>query len=250
MAVHFLSPETIERRLETVPPTIPERRRELEVLFREAGCTAPHLSEQGFAHGKDANVVCVLPGKEPSEIIAGGHLDLVNEGTGAVDDWSGASLLPSLFESLKNAPRLHTFVFIAFDGEETGLRGSRNYVASLKPADRASVRAMVNLECLGMALPKVWASRADPSLLKAYWRIAAGLNLPREGVNVDGAGDDDSHPFLDKGIPVITIHSVTPENLRVLHSPRDNLKAIHPEEYYQSYRLAAAYLTYLDTALP
>jgi hypothetical protein len=34
-----------------------------------------------------------------------------------------------------------------------------------------------------------------------------------------------------------------------LHSKRDNLSAISPDGYYTAYRLAAAYLAYLDTAL-
>ena len=167
-----------------------------------------------------------------------------------MDDWSGVSLLPSLFQSLKDGHRRHTYIFIGFAAEETGLLGSKTYVQSLSAEGRSAIRAMVNLECLGLALPKVWASRADPTLLKAYAQVAGSLNLPREGVNVDGAGDDDSHPFLDAHIPVITIHSVTEQTIGILHSPRDTLKAIHPSEYYQAYRLAAAYLTYLDSALP
>jgi Zn-dependent M28 family amino/carboxypeptidase len=192
----------------------------------------------------------VLPGDGPGEIVAGGHFDLVDAGAGAVDDWSGVSLLPSLFESLKDARRRHTYIFIGFAAEETGLWGSKTYVQSLSAESRAAIRAMVNLECLGLSLPKVWTSRADPNLVKAYALIAGSLNIPRAGVNMDGAGDDDSHPFLDAHIPVITIHSVTAQTLGILHSPGDTLKAIHAGDYYQAYRLAAAYLTYLDSALP
>jgi hypothetical protein len=34
-----------------------------------------------------------------------------------------------------------------------------------------------------------------------------------------------------------------------LHSSLDQVGAIHPGDYYDSYRLTAAYLPYLDTAL-
>jgi Zn-dependent M28 family amino/carboxypeptidase len=249
LAVRFLPPEKIERRLEAVTPKLSDRLQHLESFFRESGCAA-QLTEQPVPHTRQANVICVLTGTGAGEVITGGHYDLADEGTGAVDDWSGVSLLPSLFESLKGTPRRHTFVFIGFAAEETGLLGSQTYVNSLSRERRSAIRAMVNLECLGLALPKVWASRADPNLLKAYAKVAEGLGLPREGVNVDGAGDDDSHSFLNAGVPVITIHSVTTQTLRILHTPRDNLQAIHPAEYYQSYKLAAAYLTYLDSALP
>ena len=250
VAVHYLPPAVIERRLETLPATPSARRQELETLFRQAGCAGPRLTEQTVPRESQPNVICVLRGGGPGEIVAAGHFDLVDTGAGAVDDWSGVSLLPSLFESLKDAPRRHTFVFIGFSAEETGLWGSKTYVKNLSPAGLSAIRAMINLECLGMALPKVWASRANPDLLKDYARVAAGLHLPRDGVNVDGAGDDDSHPFLDAHIPVITIHSVTEQTLGILHSTRDTLKAIHPDDYYQTYKLAAAYLTYLDSALP
>ena len=33
----------------------------------------------------------------------------------------GASLLPSLFQALKDAPRKHTFTFVGFTNEEKGL---------------------------------------------------------------------------------------------------------------------------------
>jgi len=108
---------------------------------------------------------------------------------------------------------------------------------------------MINLECLGVGPPEVWASRANPRLLDAYTKVAHALALESLFVNVDNAGDDDSHPFLDARIPVLTIHSLTRETLRIIHSGRDNLSAIHQEDYYAAYRLAATYLAYLDTAL-
>ena len=108
---------------------------------------------------------------------------------------------------------------------------------------------MINLECLGMAPPKVWGSRADPKLFRAYQETVAAMHLRAEVVNVDKVGDDDSHPFLSAGIPVLTFHSVTNANFPLLHSPGDNLKAIHAADYYDSYRLVAAYLAHLDSGL-
>jgi Iap family predicted aminopeptidase len=73
--------------------------------------------------------------------------------------------------------------------------------------------------------------------------------MEARGMNVDRVGDDDSHSFLRFGIPVLTIHSLTTETLRIIHHPSDNLSAIHPDDYYTAYRFAAAYLAYLDSAL-
>jgi hypothetical protein len=47
----------------------------------------------------------------------------------------------------------------------------------------------------------------------------------------------------------VTIHSVTQDTLRILHSPRDRFSAIHLDDYYDTYRLISAYLAYLDQVL-
>ena len=64
----------------------------------------------------EPNVICTLKGSVPDEgaIVVGGHFDLVEVGTGAVDDWSGAVLLPSLYQTLTAQPHRHDFVFVAF----------------------------------------------------------------------------------------------------------------------------------------
>lgn len=64
------------------------------------------------------------------------------------------------------------------------------------------------------------------------------------------SGDDDTHPFLYKMIPVISIHSITQDTFAILHSSRDNIAAIHSDDYYNAYRLVAFYLAYLDLKLP
>jgi hypothetical protein len=107
----------------------------------------------------------------------------------------------------------------------------------------------VNLECLGLSPPKVWAKRSDPNLVGLLANIANSIHVPLQGVGVDRVGDDDTHPFLSKKIPVISIHSLTQETLPVLHSRRDNLDAIHMDDYASAYKLAAFYLAYLDSKL-
>ena len=39
----------------------------------------------------------------------GGHFDLAEKGNGVVDNWSGSSLLPSLYQRLKSVSRRHRF---------------------------------------------------------------------------------------------------------------------------------------------
>jgi hypothetical protein len=244
-----LKQPVIQQRLESLSRKVSERRATLESLFHEAGCEGANLSTQKVPGSKEPNLVCTLPGtaEDAPVIVVGGHFDLVARGEGAVDDWSGAVLLPSLYECLKGTPRKHAYVFVAFAAEEVGLHGSREYVKQLSPAAQQGVHAMINLECLGLSTPKVWASRADKHLLEGYARVAEALGMQPQASNVDKVGDDDSHPFLNARIPVLTVHSITSQNIGILHSVRDQVSAINPDEYYAAYRLAAAYLTYLDS---
>jgi hypothetical protein len=219
-----------------------ERQAAIQDLFSEAGCS---LEEQRIDRSS-GNVICTLPGQTSSTIVVGGHFDFVDRGKGIVDDWSGTSLLPSLYQSLKSRPRQHTYVFVAFAGEESGLVGSSRYVKKLTKEQKALVRAFVNLECLGLTPVKVWVHRSTPALVARLSEVARAIKIPLQEVNVEQVGDDDTHPFLSAHIPVITIHSVTQETLRILHSDRDRMEAIHFDDYYAAYKLAAYYLGYLD----
>ena len=241
--------EVVETRLKAFVLKNAEREQELKSLFQQAGCDGDHLSEEAVKHLKEPNVACTLPGKTSGVILVGAHYDHVDVGDGVVDNWSGASLLPSLFQVLKSQPRKHTYVFVAFNGEEKGLVGSEYYTRQLTAAERANIEAMINLDTLGLGPTEVWVSHGDKRLVMALNAVAQAVSLPLTGMNVDGVGSSDSESFAKLKIPSLTVHSVTQNTLRVLHSTRDNLDAIRMNDYYDSYRLLAGYLTFLDSYL-
>jgi Peptidase family M28 len=245
-----LPPSDIRLDLDSFTDGNAARESQLRKMFLKAGCAAADVKEDLIRRRDPPNVICTLPGGSGSVIIVGAHTDHADVGKGVVDDWSGAALLPALYESLHKTPRRHTFVFIGFTDEEKGLWGSKFYAHRLKRPQLQGIRAMVNLECLGLTPTKVWADRADRLLLSDLVLIARHYQLDLHGVNVDRVGDDDTHPFLSRHVPVITIHSVTQETWHILHSRKDNLSAINFNDYYDSYRLVAAYLAYLDATLP
>ncbi len=72
----------------------------------------------------------MLPGRSDRVIIVGAHFDRVADGDGVVDNWSGASLLPSLYEAVKLEPRRHTYIFVGFTDGEEGEVGSHFYNAA------------------------------------------------------------------------------------------------------------------------
>ena len=108
---------------------------------------------------------------------------------------------------------------------------------------------MVNMDSLGLGPTKVWVSQSDPLLVNRLGQLAQLMNLPMGGMNVDGFGESDEESFIREKVCTITIHSVTPETIHVLHTTADQPSAVRFNDYYDTYHLLAAYLAVLDTQL-
>jgi Iap family predicted aminopeptidase len=244
-----LPQSVIEKRLLQYTALNPERGATIEKLFHEAGCRGERLREQSVEESASPNVICTLPGRSNNIIIVGAHFDHVRKGDGVVDNWSGASLLPSLYESLSVVPREHTYIFISFTDEEKGFVGSTHYAEQLTEDEVKRIQGMINMDTLGLGPTEVWVSKSDPELVKEVTEVASELKLPLREMNVDDYGNSDGKPFRERNIPTITFHSVTIDTLSILHSNKDNLEAIKLNDYYESYKLIAAYLAALDSEL-
>ena len=244
----LFSRDLIENRVKSFSRNDTKREEILKNMFADAGC-GEHISEPPVHRVKQPDLVCVLPGQTERVIIVGAHFDHVDAGDGVVDNWSGASLLPTLYQGLRTTPRQHTFIFVSFSGEEKGELGSRAYVSSMSDEDVQRTSAMVNMDTLGLGPTEIWVSHSDKQLTAAVAAIAHSLKLPISGMNVERVGSTDSEQFARRGIPRITIHSLTQNTLHILHTPGDNLSALRLDDYYDSYHLMVAYLAYIDTML-
>ncbi len=236
------------KRIEDVPIKNEARRQKIRDLFTEVGC-GDALTEQEVKHTKFTNIICRLPGETDEVILVSAHYDQVSPAQGIIDNWSGASLLSSLYQSLVNKPRHHTFLFIAFCEEEMGRVGSQFYADHMTKEEAAKTEAVVNMDTLGLSPTKIWLSAADKNLAKYIAIVANTFKLPVSRVDVENVGTTDSESFIPKKIPRITVHSLTQDTLPVLHSKRDTIKELHPDDYYDTYHLMAAYLAYLDATL-
>ena len=239
---------TIEARLRSYTTRNKERLPALRRIFEDAGCMGDALTEQRVKGVKAPNLICTYKGESDSIIVIGAHFDLDEKGSGVADNWTGASLLPSLFQSLANLKMKHTFIFVAFTGEEIGLLGSKSYVKQMGE-DLTKIKGMVNLDTLGLSDTKIWTTNADKKMLGLLAALAKAMDLPVAAMNVDNVGSSDSEPFRNKGVPALTLHSITQENWNILHTVKDTIKQIKMDEYYRSYRLIAAYMALLDREL-
>ena len=248
--VRLQTREAIEAHLKSFSTSNSVREALIRKWFADSGCKDPNLSEQALDRKLPPNVICVLPGETQEVIVVGAHTDHVDSfGDGVVDNWTGAVLLPSLLYSLSAQPRHHTLIFVGFSAEEKGLVGSQYYVDHLTSEQRAHIEGMVNFDSLGLGPTEVWASHADKVLLDALATVAAASRLVVATMNVDNLGTADSESFARYQIPRITLHSVTEQTWSILHSPFDKLAAVRMNDYYDSYKLIADYLAYLDDAL-
>jgi hypothetical protein len=242
--------EVIEGHLKSFSTKNSEREALIRKWFAEAGCEDANLSEEALDRKLPPNVICVLPGETQEVIMVGAHTDHVDSfGDGVVDNWTGAVLLPALLYSLSAQPRHHTLIFVGFSAEEKGLVGSQYYVDHLTSEQRAHIEGMVNFDSLGLGPTEVWAAHADKVLLSALASVAFASKLPVTVMNVPNGASADSESFARYQIPRITLHSVTQQTWSVLHSSSDKMAAIKMNDYYDSYKLIAEYLAYLDNKL-
>lgn len=250
VAIRFVpvTREVVEGRLNKYGGDDARRQRTLMELFAEVGCGEKDLSEQPVSGWPLPNVICTLPGDSGRTIIVGAHYDHVPVGDGVVDNWSGASLLPSLYQALKEEPRRHTYVFVGFSEEERGLIGSKFYVQQMTEAQKDLTDAMVNMDVLGLAPAEYWWSYADKRLRAKLIFIANQLKLPISAVDIAEVGTSDSVEFGAVNIPSITIHSLSQKtwDAHILHTRKDTISEIRMDDYYQTYRLVTAYLAFLD----
>ena len=240
--------DVVKARLERNPATNGERAAALHKMFEEAGCTGAMLADQAVEGARQPNVICTTSGSASSTIVVGAHIDFSEGGTGVVENWTGASLLPSLFEALRQTPRKHKFVFIGFADREKGRRGSTFYVKNLGQ-EKGQIKAMIDVEALGLSTTKVQMEDCDKGLSQKINSMAKSLGFTVGGANDTVVAQSDAKSFFNAKIPVIAVHSIVGEGRKIPGSYADKLATVRMDDYYESYKLLAAYLAYLDGSL-
>ncbi len=174
-------------------------------------------------------------GKKPRGIvIATAHLDSVNlqdgaaaSAPGADDNGSGSAGVLEIALAFAQHRGVHDLRLILFGGEEQGLFGSKQYVASLKPAERSRIRSVVNMDMISNL-----NSEAKTVLLEGAplsQRIIDGLAAAAStytGLTVETSLNpfaSDHVPFLDAKVPaVLTIEGADSANGDI-HSANDTI---------------------------
>ncbi len=238
--------------LKSAPLSDLERVDRLEELYRQAGAVDEQIKRVPITARRPGdppldNVVITKPGEEERVIVVGGHLDKVRLGTGVIDDWSGASLAANIYQAIRQIPTRHTIRFVGFAYEEQGLLGSKAFVDQLGEDAASSVRAMINLECLGVGGPFLWTNGSSDRLEALAHQVADQHQLPLIDHVIMGVGAD-SIPFDRVGIPNLTFDGLPSDRFHLIHSDEDRFENVNPEVYVTTYRLVTHYLLMLDRA--
>ncbi len=150
------------------------------------------------------NLIADWPGGDPGRVVmAGAHLDSSAAGPGIDDNGSGSA---ALLETALTAARARLrparhLRFAWWDAEELGLIGSRAYVDSLTPRQRARISAYLNFDMIASPNAGYFVYNDSPRLAALFQAYFAARGVPTEPAT-GITGRSDHAPFLGAGIPV------------------------------------------------
>jgi len=187
--------------------------------------------------GQSEDVIAAPPGYDyrKPHIVVGGHLDTVPNTPGANDDASGPAVIVELARLARLAPTKMPVVFVAFGAEERRRQsptkseyalGSKAYLASLAPAERRSIKGMINIDMVG-AGPDVQIIGATGTVVASMYTIARRLGIPAETHATISQGFSDHITFQAAGIAAAWLWA---GDNPTLHTPRDTMRIIQPAE--------------------
>lgn len=233
----------IKEDLELAPCKSKERLENVQKLFQKYGAKDEDVLIEKFKDGE--NFVVSLKGTTDEIIYIGAHYDIVDKGCGAIDNWTGITIIANIYKTLSNFSHQKTYIFVAFDKEENGLLGSKALVKSIPKENLPKVCSMVNVDSFGFGSPQVADNMSSGKMLKSAKELAKEMNFPFSDAAIANA-DADSSSFLDKKIPAITFHGLSNDWQKYLHTPNDKLSNVNVKSVYMGYRFVLAYIGKID----
>ncbi|KQZ28993.1 M20/M25/M40 family metallo-hydrolase [Caulobacter sp. Root1472] len=199
--------------------------------------------------GKDVtgvNLVARIQGTSSSDkvLVVSAHYDHlgVRKGqvyNGADDNASGIAGLLAVAEAFKARPPRHTVLIVAFDAEESGLKGAKAFVAD--PAvPLASIGLNVNFDMISKnAKGQLYVSGAGPQpYLKpvlegvaktAPVKLLLGHDTDAEGKENNWTAQSDQGAFAEKGVPWVYFGV---EDHPEYHQPTDDFATV-PQDFFK-----------------
>lgn len=165
-------------------------------------------TRQGNVTGR--NTIAHLPGVTQPKVILGGHYDSVVDSPGANDNASGTAAVLAIARQAAKTPLARQAWFVAFDGEEDGLHGSRAFVSQAQPEFLQGLKGMLNFDMVG--INERLLVGGTESLTKLAKTTAPQVST------FGSRGGSDHAPFASAGVPVLFFYRGQEPNY---HQPGD-----------------------------
>ncbi|CVK31313.1 Peptidase M28 (fragment) [Methanoculleus bourgensis] len=149
-----------------------------------------------------SNIIGVREGATDRIVVISAHYDTAGSETpGADDNAAGVATMLEVARILNATPLNRTVYFIAFGGEETGLEGSRRWLAD-NPDLHDRIVAAINLDCIASG------DRLLATVLPQHRWILDVLPpcIEETPARLLDAARGDEHAFRAAGIPTIRLY--------------------------------------------
>jgi hypothetical protein len=196
------------------------------------------------------NVVAEIHGATlPNEIVLlGAHLDSWDLGTGALDNGVNCALVIEVARALAAGPRpKRTVRFVLFTGEETGLLGSRGYVARHRAELDRHVAVLIH--DIGDGRVRGYFDNGRPELAPALSAALAPVaSWGAAGSNDEALLGTDNFDFLLEGVPNFVADRDTERYLADYHAESDTFDKVDVREARWNAAVAAVAVAGLANA--
>ncbi|HVK26418.1 MAG TPA: M28 family metallopeptidase [Actinokineospora sp.] len=147
-------------------------------------------------------------------VMAGAHLDSVQDGPGINDNGSGSAAILEVAEQMAKVKTNSKVRFAWWGAEEEGLLGSEHYIATLPQAEQDKIALYLNFDMVGSpnyffgiydgdnsggTAPPGFIPPGSAQIEDVFEKFYADRGLPKD--DTEFSGRSDYGPFIAVGIP-------------------------------------------------
>jgi Zn-dependent M28 family amino/carboxypeptidase len=235
--------EQLAESVKLAPCEMKDRLEAVKKMFVSVGAKEEDIKIEQFK--EISNVVVAKKGKSDETIIIGAHYDKTKEGCGAIDNWTGISIIAHLYRTLSKFETNKSYVFVAFDKEELGLLGSKEMAKAIPKEKRQIYCSMVNVDSFGMAIPQAMTNISSSKMLKYAKELAKETKFPYAEITIPNASSD-SASFREKGIPAIGFSGLDNKWQTYLHTKEDKVENVNMQSVFLGYQFILNFVVKLD----
>lgn len=172
-----------------------------------------------------------------------GHLGAKQYYPGANDNASGTAMLLNLARYyMENKPE-YSIVFIAFAGEEAGLRGSTFYSENpMLPLEK--IKYLVNLDMIGDNGENLYVETNDSGEqgLRLFEEINAENQYFTSLQRGELASNSDHFPFTEKGVPALLMMFEEGDAFPYYHTYKDNVNTMSFNSFEKIFNMVTTFI--------